>query len=117
MKYKVGQKVRSRKTGELFLIIRKNRKGYDVTDDYTEFGTFPEKEFNKEFKPVEKKSSKAYLVSGIKNGREKAWAFKTLKEAKEKLRAVEFQRGWRDLGIAEHSTYKEAKRIEVFLNK
>lgn len=50
MAFKVGQKVKSRKTGESFLIIRKNKKGYDVTDDYTEFGTFSEKEFKKEFK-------------------------------------------------------------------
>jgi hypothetical protein len=47
---KVGDKVKSRKTGETFMIIRKSKKGYDITDDYTEFGTFSPKEFNKEFK-------------------------------------------------------------------
>ena len=47
---KVGDTVRSRKTGEKFLIVRKNKKGYDVSDDYTEFGTFSPKEFKKEFK-------------------------------------------------------------------
>lgn len=49
-KYNVGNKVKLRKTGETFLIIRKNKKGYDVTDGYTEFGTFSPKEFKKEFK-------------------------------------------------------------------
>ena len=49
-KIKVGDKVKSRKTGETFMIIRKNKRGYDVTDDYTEFGTFSPKEFKKEFK-------------------------------------------------------------------
>lgn len=71
MTYKVGQKVRSRRTGELFLIIRKDKRGYDVTDDYTEFGTFSEKEFKKDFKPYEEKEKKEdtprvkYLKEGI----------------------------------------------------
>ena len=47
---KVGDKVKCRKTGETFMIIRKNKRGYDVTDDYTEFGTFSPEEFKKEFK-------------------------------------------------------------------
>lgn len=51
-RYEVGDKVKSRKTGETFLIIRKNKRGYDVTDDYIEFGTFSPKEFKKEFKGV-----------------------------------------------------------------
>lgn len=47
---KVGDKVKCRKTGETFMIIKKSKKGYDITDDYTEFGTFSPKEFKKEFK-------------------------------------------------------------------
>lgn len=50
MAYKIGQVVKSRKTGQRFLIIIKNKKGFDVTDDYTEFGTFSPKEFKKDFK-------------------------------------------------------------------
>lgn len=61
--------------------------------------------------------AKAFLVSGIKNGKEKAWAFRNYIDARAKMNNVEFQKGWKNLGISEIENYREAKRLENFLNK
>lgn len=62
----------------------------------------------------EKPKDKAHVVSGVKYGKQKAWAFKSQKEAEDYYNKVKFQRGWRDLGIAEHKSYAEAKKIADF---
>lgn len=49
MVYKIGDKIRNKKTGETFMIITKSKKGYDITDDYTEFGKFTSKQLKEEF--------------------------------------------------------------------
>jgi len=57
---------------------------------------------------------KGYGVSGVKYGKQRAWAFKTEDEAEAYYNKIKFQKGWRDLGISEHPSYAEAKRLAKF---
>ena len=57
---------------------------------------------------------KAYIVSGVKNGKQKAWAFPSERQAFKKYDSEKFKRGWRDLGISETPSYEEAKKQAEF---
>ncbi len=57
---------------------------------------------------------KGYVVSGVKNGKQRAWAFSNLEKAEEMYNKIKFQRGWRDLGVSERPSFEQAKKEAKF---